>query len=261
MTYVHLSSAQNFSVLLLCEKSTIISRRRQTPVTTGLHRQMILHVLVRLIQRFLSTLTPIGPIGFAGRLSLAFLVPLLESQAATDPALCSMTVEAALGFIKDCPIGSLHAEPPEYIDALERLLDSWLHQASQSNTIPAPADQIAAARVALACARGSWTSMAAAVSSLIKSPTITSLPIASVLAQLASEISKFPPVWIARSGRLESWTYDKDAVFPSDSTANTAPDTYMHPKHPHPMKLEHKSNGWNCDGCSFHFSLSFVSRF
>ena len=91
--------------------------------------------------------------------------------------------------------------------------------------------------------------MVTAVSSLIKSPAITTLPIAPVLAQLATEISKFPPVWIARNGRLESWTYDKESLFPSDSAASTTPDTYMHPKHPHPMKLEHKSNGWNCDGC------------
>ena len=149
------SSVQNFSASLRCGKSTTTSHRRQTLPTSALHPRMIHRVLVRLRLRCLiPTLIPLaGPIGFAGRLSLAFLVPLLESQATTDPALCSITVKAALGFIKDCPIASLHAEPAEYIDALEHLLESWLDQASHSSPIPAPADQIAAARVALACAR------------------------------------------------------------------------------------------------------------
>ena len=95
---------------------------------------------------------------FSTRISVLLVLPLLQSQSRVDPSLCGVTAELLLNCLRDCAPLSLSKEPGDCLRGLENLLCSWLGEKTDDEHVKVVQDlhqreNIAAALVALACAR------------------------------------------------------------------------------------------------------------
>ena len=67
-----------------------------------------------------------GEVPFSSHVSLLLLLPLLQSQSKTDPALADHCIGILLQCLRDCQPYSLSCEPQNCIKGLQSLLCNWL---------------------------------------------------------------------------------------------------------------------------------------
>ena len=59
-------------------------------------------------------------------LGLALMLPLIESQSKTDPALCATTITALLGFLQECEPHSMNDKSgATHLKALQTMVTKW----------------------------------------------------------------------------------------------------------------------------------------
>ncbi|XP_048583049.1 probable E3 ubiquitin-protein ligase HECTD4 isoform X2 [Nematostella vectensis] len=91
---------------------------------------------------------------FTSQVSLLLLLPLLESQSRTDPALSSSCIDLLINFLADCYPNSLRQEPKSCLDGLEKLLCTWLESGDgQRKNTNINKEKVVSALIALACGR------------------------------------------------------------------------------------------------------------
>lgn len=91
--------------------------------------------------------------GFASRVSLLLVFPMLHSLSKIDPNLSEVTAQILMESLKNCGPLSLSKEPNDCIIGLENLLCSWLVSAKEATPISDRQLQVAAsALVALSVA-------------------------------------------------------------------------------------------------------------
>lgn len=96
-------------------------------------------------------------VSFTSHISLLLLLPLLQSQARTDPSLQASCILLLLNFLKECSPNSLSGEPLACTNGLEELLYSWIETEPAKETLSSESEvnkeDIIAALTALACGR------------------------------------------------------------------------------------------------------------
>ena len=93
-----------------------------------------------------------GGEGFASRISLVLIFPILHSLSKIDSELSSDTTKILLQSLTACDPASLSKEPLDCILGLENLLSSWLTTARERNEGAGQINTAASALVALAVA-------------------------------------------------------------------------------------------------------------
>ncbi|GFO01126.1 probable e3 ubiquitin-protein ligase hectd4 [Plakobranchus ocellatus] len=127
---------------------------------------------------------------FSTRISLLLILPLLQSQSKTDPALCTVTSGVILACLRDCPPLSLAKEPSDCLNGLESLLCGWLGEGESSSGRSYHAvgeshrENAAAALVALACARGHVKTFIHAIDLLQQLGNVPPLQVTDILSSL-----------------------------------------------------------------------------
>ncbi|XP_071790886.1 probable E3 ubiquitin-protein ligase HECTD4 isoform X2 [Asterias amurensis] len=134
-------------------------------------------------------------VSFSSRVGLLLVFPLLKSQKKQDPELCGETAKLLLNCLRDCPPLSLTKEPGDCLEGLESLLCSWLTEGSRlldsevddetNQEMRSQQQNLAAALVALACARGSTSTIIHTIHLLQRHEgNLGSLPVADILHKL-----------------------------------------------------------------------------
>ncbi|XP_038054835.1 probable E3 ubiquitin-protein ligase HECTD4 isoform X2 [Patiria miniata] len=135
-------------------------------------------------------------VSFSSRVGLLLVFPLLKSQKKQDPELCAETAKLLLNCLRDCPPLSLTKEPGDCLLGLENLLCSWLIEGSKllqesdaddvkKEELKSQQQDLAAALVALGCARGSTSTIIHTVHLLQQlQASLESLPVADILHKL-----------------------------------------------------------------------------
>ncbi|KAK3084084.1 hypothetical protein FSP39_007865 [Pinctada imbricata] len=126
---------------------------------------------------------------FSTRISVLLVLPLLQSQSRIDPSLCGVTAELLLNCLRDCAPLSLSKEPGDCLRGLENLLSSWLGERTDDENVKVvqelhQRENIAAALVALACARGHLKTFIHVVNLLQTLPDLKTLNVNDVLSKL-----------------------------------------------------------------------------
>jgi hypothetical protein len=185
-------------------------------------------------------------------LGLLLLLPLLESQSRTDPALCGATVRVLLDFLLDVSPGAFtNAIPLSTLLKLEGMLTTWLEQqqdsAFQCDTL--------AALIALTCASGSFTSIAKAISLLGTFDESLQLPFGPTLDRLLHAEASRSSIILGKNIPSCHWRFDRDAGLSGDMIKKSASPSFKHPNFPHRVQLCTRGAGWNCDGgCGYRSS-------
>ncbi|XP_052243277.1 probable E3 ubiquitin-protein ligase HECTD4 isoform X2 [Dreissena polymorpha] len=128
-------------------------------------------------------------VSFATRVSILLVLPLLQSQSLVDPQLCGVTSAVLLNCLRDCAPLSLSKEPGDCFKGLESLLCSWLGEKTDAETQHTVQDKsqrknIAAALVALACARGHLKTFIHTIHLLLTLTDIDTLQVSDILGKL-----------------------------------------------------------------------------
>lgn len=96
-------------------------------------------------------------VSFTSHISLLLILPLLQSQARTNPSLKASCISLLLNCLKECCPNSLKGEPLACITGLEELLYSWIETEPCKETLSteneANKEDIIGALTALACGR------------------------------------------------------------------------------------------------------------
>uniref|UniRef100_A0A1X7UQ08 HECT domain-containing protein n=1 Tax=Amphimedon queenslandica TaxID=400682 RepID=A0A1X7UQ08_AMPQE len=154
-----------------------------------------------------------GGEGFASRISLVLIFPILHSLSKIDSELSGETTRILLQSLSSCDPASLSKEPLDCILGLENLLSSWLTAAREKRTEGTEQIRTAAsALVALAVAVGTGGLLLRTVHTLqllVSSHPGISLSLSVVLRKLFKEHDNFeePPVVLADSHTHTSWEY------------------------------------------------------
>ncbi|XP_040578210.1 probable E3 ubiquitin-protein ligase HECTD4 [Lepeophtheirus salmonis] len=131
---------------------------------------------------------------FSAKLPLLLLIPLLESQAKSDPSLVEQTTSILFEFLRECPPLS-SSKDAQQLDSLEGLLFRWCSPFSSN---------VASVIVALACSKRSLKTLVKTIYLLLESKgRKCKLPVGSMLKALTPYGSDvYPPI---PTQILEQW--------------------------------------------------------
>ena len=192
-----------------------------------------------------STPTPAETVPFTSRVSLLLLFPLLESQSEADRRVRSQTVALLANCLSEYEPLALLREPKDCVDGLERLLVAWLRKEREESDSKTEMAEIAAAFVALSCARcekkistkiskrnfeffrGSVSACIRAIDLLLECRRdVERLPVGNVLRRLI-QLDGVPsePLCLPSSTHVASWSFDdrldNDGNAKASATAGT----------------------------------------